>query len=78
MRHRAQRKLQKEAIRDDNDLRLMVGHANLLDSLMMDLHLAEEEQEKRAVAAAKATAVVASEMVESGRLICAREGDVSI
>lgn len=57
MRYRAQKKLHKEAVRGDNDLRLMVGHANLLDSLMMNLSLAEEEQEKRA-----------AKMVEAGRL----------
>lgn len=41
----ARNKLGKEAIKGDHDLRLLVGHANLLDSLMLDLANAEREQE---------------------------------
>lgn len=41
----ARRQLQKEAARADHDLRRLVGHANLLDGLMLDLAHAEEEQE---------------------------------
>ena len=41
----ARRQLQKEANRADHDLRLLVGHANLLDGLMLDLANAEQEQE---------------------------------
>ncbi|KAF2097418.1 hypothetical protein NA57DRAFT_58007 [Rhizodiscina lignyota] len=41
----ARTKLGKEACRPDHNLRLLVGHANLLDSLMLDLHEAEREQE---------------------------------
>ena len=41
----ARRQLQKEAARADHDLRLLVGHANLLDGLMLDLANAEQEQE---------------------------------
>ena len=41
----ARRQLQKEASRGDHDLRLLVGHANLLDGLMLDLANAEQEQE---------------------------------
>ena len=43
--HTARGKLSKEASRADHDLRLLVGHANLLDSLMLDLADAEREQE---------------------------------
>ena len=43
--HTARGKLSKEAARSDHDLRLLVGHANLLDGLMLDLSHAEEEQE---------------------------------
>lgn len=41
----ARAKLGKEACRPDHNLRLLVGHANLLDSLMIDLQDAEREQE---------------------------------
>jgi len=43
--HIARGKLSKEAARGDHDLRLLVGHANLLDGLMLDLANAEQEQE---------------------------------
>ena len=43
--HTARAKLSKEASRADHDLRLLVGHANLLDGLMLDLVDAEREQE---------------------------------
>lgn len=43
--HTARAKLSKEAARGDHDLRLLVGHANLLDGLMLDLANAEQEQE---------------------------------
>ncbi|TVY82088.1 hypothetical protein LSUE1_G005090, partial [Lachnellula suecica] len=41
----ARGKLSSEAARSDHNLRLLVGHANLLDSLMLDLAEAEQEQE---------------------------------
>jgi hypothetical protein len=41
----ARAKLGKEAMRADHNLRLLVGHANLLDSLMLELRDAEREQE---------------------------------
>lgn len=44
--HTARSKLSKEAARADHDLRVLVGHANLLDSLMLDLSNAEKEQEQ--------------------------------
>lgn len=44
--HSARGKLSKEAGRSDHNLRLLVGHANLLDSLMLDLANAEQEQEQ--------------------------------
>jgi len=42
----ARSKLGKEACRPDHDLRLLVGHANLLDSLMLELADAEKKQEE--------------------------------
>jgi hypothetical protein len=56
--HSARGKLSKEASRSDHDLRLLVGHANLLDSLMIDLATAEQEQESwfnKSVSGAKAS-----------------------
>lgn len=44
--HTARKKLTREASRADHDLRLLVGHANLLDTLMLDLADAEQEQER--------------------------------
>lgn len=44
--HTARKKLTREASRADHDLRLLVGHANLLDTLMLDLADAEREQER--------------------------------
>lgn len=41
----ARSKLGREASRADHDLRLLVGHANLLDTLMVELQEAEREQE---------------------------------
>ena len=43
--HIARGKLSKEASKPDHDLRRLVGHANLLDGLMLDLSNAEQEQE---------------------------------
>lgn len=44
--HSARGKLSREAARADHDLRLLVGHANILDALMLDLAAAEQEQER--------------------------------
>lgn len=44
--HSARGKLSREAARADHDLRLLVGHANMLDQLMIDLATAEQEQER--------------------------------
>ena len=44
--HTARKKLTREASRADHDLRVLVGHANFLDSLMLDLADAEREQER--------------------------------
>jgi hypothetical protein len=41
----ARSKLGREANKSDHNLRLLVGHANLLDSLMIELSDAEREQE---------------------------------
>lgn len=43
---RARGKLQREASQHDHNLRLLVGHANLLDNLMIALAEAEREQDK--------------------------------
>ena len=43
--HQARGKLSKEAGRPDHNLRRLVGHANMLDNLMLDLANAEQEQE---------------------------------
>lgn len=43
--HKARAKLAKEASRSDHNLRYLVGHANLLDCLMLELADAEREQE---------------------------------
>jgi hypothetical protein len=43
--HTARGKLSHEAAKADHNLRLLVGHANLLDSLMLELAEAEQEQE---------------------------------
>lgn len=43
--HTARGKLSKEAARADHNLHRLVGHANLLDGLMLDLADAEREQE---------------------------------
>lgn len=60
----ARRQLQKEAARPDHDLRLLVGHANLLDGLMLDLAHAEQEQESwfnQSVSSAANTTTTATE-----------------
>lgn len=44
--HKARAKLSREAAQADHDLRLLVGHANLLDTLMLELADAEREQER--------------------------------
>lgn len=43
--HTARGKLSREANRADYDLRLLVGHANLLDSITLELAEAQREQE---------------------------------
>ena len=43
--HTARGKLSREAAKADHNLRRLVGHANLLDGLMLDLADAEREQE---------------------------------
>jgi hypothetical protein len=43
--HTARGKLSAEASRGEYDLRVLVGHANLLDNIMIDLADAEKEQE---------------------------------
>lgn len=44
--HTARKKLNREASREDHDLRLLVGHANLLDSLMLDYADTTREHEQ--------------------------------
>ena len=43
--HTARKKLTIQAARADHDLRLLVGHANLLDNLMLELSDTESERE---------------------------------
>ena len=43
--HTARGKLSREASRPSHNLRRLVGHANMLDNLMIDLSNAEQEQE---------------------------------
>ncbi|KAF3483001.1 uncharacterized protein GIQ15_02325 [Arthroderma uncinatum] len=43
--HTARAKLSREAARADHELRLLVGHANMLDNLMVELAEAEKERE---------------------------------
>jgi hypothetical protein len=43
--HTARGKLVSEAARGDHDLRLLIGHANLLDLLLFELEKARQEQE---------------------------------
>lgn len=59
--HTARGKLSKEAARGDHNLRLLVGHANLLDSLMLDLANAEQEQESWFNQTVKSAAKASSE-----------------
>ena len=59
--HSARGKLSKEAARSDHDLRLLVGHANLLDGLMIDLANAEQEQESWFNQTVKAASKVSEE-----------------
>ena len=59
--HSARGKLSKEAARSDHDLRLLVGHANLLDGLMIDLANAEQEQESWFNHTVKGAATVSEE-----------------
>ena len=66
--HSARGKLSREASRSDHDLRLLVGHANLLDTLMIDLANAEQEQEKwfnKSVSGANAEEEQSSQMTEA-------------
>ncbi|KIW21662.1 hypothetical protein PV08_02242 [Exophiala spinifera] len=42
----ARTKLSRQAAQPDPDLRLLIGHANMLDSLIFDLENAEQEQER--------------------------------
>lgn len=44
--YRARSKLSQEAAQADYDLRLLVGNANMLDSLMINLANTEQEQER--------------------------------
>lgn len=59
--HNARGKLSKEISRTDLNLRLLVGHANFLDSMMLDLAEAEREQESRFNQTVKGAAKVSEE-----------------
>lgn len=58
--HLARGKLSREAARDEHRLYRLVGHANLLDSLMLDLQAAEEEQERWFNASVKSVVTTAA------------------
>lgn len=45
--HTTRRKLSSAASRADHDLRVLVGHANFLDSLLLELAEAHREQDRR-------------------------------
>ena len=66
--HTARGKLSTEASHADHDLRLLVGHANLLDTLTVELQDAEREQEawfeKTVNASRKASASSPSKRVQ--------------
>lgn len=59
--HTARGKLSKEAAKSDHNLRFLVGHANLLDGLMLDLADAEREQESWFNQTVKASAKASEE-----------------
>ena len=59
--HTARGKLSKEAAKGDHNLRLLVGHANMLDSLMLELANAEQEQESWFNQTVKSAAKASSE-----------------
>jgi len=59
--HTARGKLSKEAAKSDHNLRYLVGHANLLDGLMLDLADAEREQESWFNQTVKASAKASEE-----------------
>lgn len=59
MAHTTRRKLSCEASRADHDLRVLVGHANFLDSLMIELADANKRQEQSVATVSEATKVPA-------------------
>ena len=63
--HTARGKLSTEASRGEYDLRILVGHANLLDNLMIDLNNVEQEQEKAYQSGSRPTTIsFAEETIE--------------
>ena len=75
--HTARGKLSKEAARGDHNLRLLVGHANLLDSLMLDLANAEQEQESWFNQTVKSAAKASSEDKQSQRVTWADQHTIT-
>jgi len=75
--HTARGKLSKEAARGDHNLRLLVGHANLLDGLMLDLANAEQEQESWFNQTVKSAAKASSEDKQSQRVTWADQHTIT-
>ncbi|RDA94129.1 hypothetical protein CP533_6629 [Ophiocordyceps camponoti-saundersi (nom. inval.)] len=67
--HRARTKLSFEASQPDHDLRLLVGHANMLDSLMLELADVEREQERWFDQSVRGAASTPSSSLNSSRRI---------
>jgi len=59
--HTARGKLSTEASRGEYDLRILVGHANLLDNLMIDLNNVEQEQEAAYQSGSRPTTILFTE-----------------
>lgn len=59
--HTTRRKLSFEASRADHDLRVLVGHANFLDSLMVEIAEAKQEQARQSFPPVKEVTRVSEE-----------------
>ncbi len=59
--HTTRRKLSSEVSRADHDLRVLVGHANFLDSIMVELAEVTREQERQTIPPAKVETRVSEE-----------------
>ncbi|MCJ1366584.1 hypothetical protein MMC16_005713 [Acarospora aff. strigata] len=59
--HTTRRKLSSEASRANHNLRVLVGHANFLDSIMIELAEASRQQERQSIPPARNVARVSQE-----------------